>query len=176
VFKRVDGVQWICGKMVSFNKKKKQRCKCRISIRRGTLFDGSRDEMWRILTIIYLWLKSTPIYPTYLIVFFAYLRSVSICTYLLFTFSDFTPKSITEDLEMPLSTISAWLAYCREILSTFYVEISERLGGPGMVVEIEEFAYVKRRFRGHRDHAGSWMFIGYQHGFGRVFSVVVEER
>lgn len=52
----------------------------------------------------------------------------------------------------------------------------EKLGGTGIVVEIDESKFGKRKY--HRGHyvEGQWVFGGYERGTGRVFMVAVEER
>lgn len=53
---------------------------------------------------------------------------------------------------------------------------SEKIGGLGKIVEIDESKFGKRKY--HRGHhiEGQWVFGGYERGTGRVFMVVVEDR
>ncbi|KAK9711734.1 ISXO2-like transposase domain [Popillia japonica] len=51
-----------------------------------------------------------------------------------------------------------------------------KLGGPGIVVEIDESKIGRRKYhKGHRIE-GQWVFGGFERGTGRVFMVPVEQR
>ncbi|KAK9694844.1 ISXO2-like transposase domain [Popillia japonica] len=51
-----------------------------------------------------------------------------------------------------------------------------KLGGPGIVVEIDESKFGRRKYhKGHRIE-GQWVFGGFERGTGRVFMVPVEQR
>ena len=56
------------------------------------------------------------------------------------------------------------------------IENSEKLGGPGKIVEIDESKFGKRKY--HKGHhvEGQWVFGGYERGTGRTFMVPVEDR
>ena len=56
------------------------------------------------------------------------------------------------------------------------IDNSEKLGGPGVIVEIDESKFGKRKY--HRGHhvEGQWVFGGYERGTGRTFMVPVEDR
>ena len=56
------------------------------------------------------------------------------------------------------------------------MENSEKLGGPGKIVEIDESKFGKRKY--HKGHhvEGQWVFGGYERGTGRTFVVPVEDR
>jgi len=53
---------------------------------------------------------------------------------------------------------------------------SEKLGGPGKIVEIDESKFGRRKY--HRGHHvdGQWVFGGIGRGSGRVFFSAVEKR
>ena len=52
----------------------------------------------------------------------------------------------------------------------------EKLGSPGVEVQIDEAKFGKRKF--HRGHPveGQWVFGGYEVSTGRIFMVAVEDR
>ncbi len=56
------------------------------------------------------------------------------------------------------------------------IDNSVKLGGPGVIVEIDESKFGKRKY--HRGHhvEGQWVFGGYERGTGRTFMVPVEDR
>ena len=58
-----------------------------------------------------------------------------------------------------------------------WVELkSEKLGGEGVIVEIDESKFGKRKYnRGHRVE-GQWIVGGFERGTGRLFLVAVEDR
>lgn len=53
---------------------------------------------------------------------------------------------------------------------------SEKIGGPGIIVEIDESKFGKRKY--HRGHPveGQWVFGGLERGSGKIFMVPVEDR
>ena len=51
---------------------------------------------------------------------------------------------------------------------------SEKIGGPGMIVEIDESAFGKRKYERGRLTAVKWVFGGIERGTGKCFMVQVE--
>lgn len=58
-------------------------------------------------------------------------------------------------------TIRQWYQYCRDICSNYLVNHPFQIGGPGIVVQIDESVIAKRKYnRGHHV-AERWVFGGY---------------
>jgi transposase-like protein len=81
-------------------------------------------------------------------------------------------------------TASRWLAHIRQMVTEMIVQTDCRIGGEGIVVQIDESKFGKRKVagnrRGHRVD-GAWVFGGVEKGgneFGnnKFFCTVVEDR
>jgi len=53
---------------------------------------------------------------------------------------------------------------------------SEKLGGPGCVVEIDEAKIGHRKYNRRRLLKGTWIFGGYERGSKKIFILPVEDR
>lgn len=75
-----------------------------------------------------------------------------------------------------LTTGSDWNNFCREVVVFSSFQNSIAIGGPGVIVEIDETKIGKRKY--HRGHyvEGQWVFGGVERKGGRCFMVPVEER
>ncbi|KAK9731904.1 hypothetical protein QE152_g13295 [Popillia japonica] len=63
----------------------------------------------------------------------------------------------------------------REVCLEYFMYRPTKLGGPGIVVEIDESKFGRRKYhKGHRIE-GQWVFGGFERGTGRVFMVPVEQ-
>lgn len=75
------------------------------------------------------------------------------------------------------STIADYLKYFDELVSSYLEDDQEMIGGPGIIVEIDESKFGKRKY--HRGHQvdGAWVFGGVERTeTRRRFAVMVEER
>ena len=128
-----DGCYWYCGHV---NKKNKRRCKKNLSVRTGTWFSQSRLYLVEIVSLITFHGK------LYLLIgfFFADLD----CIYIIWWRG--TPSDqIIEDLQInDRETIAHWNRKSREIAVIMCFVLSEPIGGPGSVVEIDESMFGKR--------------------------------
>ena len=69
-----------------------------------------------------------------------------------------------------------WASFCREVCLIAYIENPVKIGGKGLVVEIDESKFGKRKYwRGHKVE-GCWVFGGLERESGRIFMEVVEKR
>nr|XP_022904005.1 uncharacterized protein LOC111416268 [Onthophagus taurus] len=141
-----DGYIWACNGRVSFRKQKKRKCGKVVPFRKGTFFTNSKLEIWQILCFVYLWVEKAPL------------------------------TLIAKITKMSLTTAVSWASFCREVLLDKYLLHPEKLGGPGSIVEIDESKFGRRKYHRGRQVEGQWVFGAYEHGTGRVFMEIVEER
>ncbi|KAF8794392.1 hypothetical protein HNY73_002379 [Argiope bruennichi] len=73
-------------------------------------------------------------------------------------------------------TASAKFQFINERILEYVEENSEKIGGVGKIVEVDESKFGKRKYnRGHRVE-GQWVFGGVERGSGRTFLVAVHDR
>jgi hypothetical protein len=88
-------------------------------------------------------------------------------------------EMMRNDLGLSSNTIVDWCNFCRELCS-IYLETcpgSQSIGGPGVIVEIDESKFGKRKY--HRGHHvdGAWVFGARERDNGRkCFFAVVDDR
>jgi len=139
---RAGGWEWQCPSIVN-----KQRCKTRVSVKKGTFFDKSNLTIFQILAFAHMWSRSQKLLDS------------------------------MHELEIgSWHTVCDWASFCREVCFTYYILHHEKLGGPGHTVEIDESKFGKRKYhRGHIVE-GCGVFGGVERETGRVFMEVVERR
>jgi transposase-like protein len=75
------------------------------------------------------------------------------------------------------ATITAFYGYFRQLVTSALREEGQIIGGPGIVVEIDETKLGKRKY--HRGHSveGVWIVVGIEGGSkGKIFLVPVKDR
>lgn len=127
-------------------KSKRERCEKRVELRTGTFFEKSKLTVFQIIGFVNLWVEGASL------------------------------RVISNQLEIDPGTAVDWASFCREVVFDAYVINGQKIGGPGVVVEIDESKFGKRKY--HRGHyvEGQWVFGGYERGTGRIFMVAVEKR
>jgi transposase-like protein len=109
---------------------KKEGCRKRHSVTAGTFFAGARVPINKLLLIAYLWACR--------------------CSY----------TSIYMMVQASSATIVAYLGHLRELVGSTLEEEDVRIGGPGIIVEVDESKFGRRKYnRGHRV-AGAWVLGG----------------
>lgn len=74
-------------------------------------------------------------------------------------------------------TIVDWMEFYREVCFLHYTKNPVKIGGPGIVVEIDETVISKRKYnRGRLVSNQQWFFGGVERGSGRCFLHPVERR
>lgn len=69
-----------------------------------------------------------------------------------------------------------WASFSREVVFDHVITRGTPIGGEGVIVEIDESKFGRRKYnRGHRVE-GQWVFGGVERDTGRVFMVPVEKR
>ena len=126
--------------------KKARNCNHTESIRKNSIFAGSKLPIVKILLIIYFWVDN--------------LENQKISKYL----------SVSEN------TVGRWSLAFREIVFDYFLSNPEPIGGVGSIVEIDESKIGRRKYhRGHHVE-GQWVFGGIDRQTGKVFLVPVEKR
>ena len=80
------------------------------------------------------------------------------------------------ECQLASEAIVKWRNLCRDICAEYFIQHPIALGGPGVVVEIDESAFVRRKH-----HAGyavntQWVFGGIEVSSKNCFLVAVESR
>jgi len=75
-------------------------------------------------------------------------------------------------------TLCDWFSFCREVAFQVCIGENEAIGGPGVIVEIDESLFSKRKYHRGRRLAGEsvWVFGGVERGSRRAFLVPVGSR
>ena len=66
-------------------------------------------------------------------------------------------------------TVTDWNQFCRVVAVQYFLNHPQRLGGPGMIVEINESLFTRRKYNRGHVVAEQWIMGGYniqtKHGF-----------
>lgn len=80
------------------------------------------------------------------------------------------------ELQLASDTVVNWTNFCREVCLICLVDNSQKVGGPGVIVEIDECKMGKRKYNRGRVIYGQWIFGGIERESKKLFLVPVEER
>lgn len=116
------------------------------SIRKGTWFEESKLGMSDILIMTYMWCMKLG------------------------------NNVIMSKLVLSAPTVVDWKRFCREICVEICMHQNEVLGGPGVIVEVDENKFGKRKHNRGRRVDGKWVFRGVERGTDKCFLSVVSER
>lgn len=111
----------------------------RRSIRLGSWFDGSSLCMSRMLLLTYMWLKKE------------------------------NCLTAAYELRLNKNTVTSWYSRCRNVCMYACYNEAELLGGPGKVVELDEYLF------GIGKDQDKLVFGGVEHGSGKCFFDTVDE-
>jgi len=85
-------------------------------------------------------------------------------------------KGISKQHQIAKQTVTDWSHFCNDVILDYIQSTTEKIGGEGKVVEIDESKFGKRKYnRGHHVE-GQWVFGGVERGSGRTFLVAVHDR
>ena len=127
-------------------KKRRRSCPFSVSDNRGTFLEQTKLEPWKVLLFINL-----------------------------FVLKRWSHRAVTRNLEVSVKTSVDWRSFCSEVCES-WVGKAEPIGGPGVVVEIDETHFVKRKFNRGRVLSSVWLFGGIERGSDRKFIVPLSER
>ena len=119
-----------CWAKLAKNKKKKQCCSIKISIRKGTFFNMANLSIFKIISFAYYFVSGT------------------------------TLQIIEKEVQIGHKAAVDWNSFCREVVIYGSFQTNLKIGGPGVIVEIDESKIGKRKY--HRGHLvkGTWVFGG----------------
>lgn len=83
---------------------------------------------------------------------------------------------IIEELKCSSMTVVDWSSFCREVCINYGQRNSQKIGGHGKIVEIDEAKFGKRKYNRGRIITGQWVFGGIERGTNNTFLVPVEKR
>lgn len=137
-----------CNRVVSAGKKKKRPCQFRSSARVGTFFEKAKLSISDCVNLVAVLLHLKPPRQDYI------MKNIGVASH----------------------TAVDWYSFCREVFYEDCIVKSEKLGGPGVVVEIDEAKFGKRKYNRGRRVEGQWVFGGVQRESTKSFLVPVETR
>lgn len=143
----INTLLYTCSKKYRIRKKVK-KCTTKKNGRKGTWFSKSRLSIEDVLYFTVLWLRLP--YPR--------------------------QKFIMRELKCCDRTVVDWSSYCREVCVQWSLDHSQRLGGPGKIVEIDEAKFGKRKYNRGRRIEGQWVFGGFERDSKKIFLVPVPDR
>lgn len=81
-----------------------------------------------------------------------------------------------QSLKITSNTVVDWFSYCRLVCLDWCSQNSTILGGPNVIVEIDEAKIGKRKYNRGRWIDGYWIFGAFERDTGRAFVVQVPDR
>ena len=108
-----------------------KECHKKVSIRKDRWFAGSHLKIEQILKLTYLWVYKTE--------------------------REFIKREVRIGSK---HSVVHWRNFCREVCETVLMNESEKIGGPGVQVEIDESKFGKRKYHRGRRVDGVWVFGG----------------
>ncbi|KCZ81554.1 hypothetical protein H312_01007 [Anncaliia algerae PRA339] len=108
----------------------KRKCLKRISIFKNSFFQTCKIKINKLLMLCYLYLLKTPV------------------------------DGIKKATGLSSATITDWTHYLRQLLGEAVDEEQTVIGGPGIIVEIDETKMGKRKYNRGRRAEGVWVIAG----------------
>lgn len=115
------------------------------SIRYGSFFNGSKLSMPSIMIITYLWTLQLPAYY------------------------------IALEAKVNINTVTEWSQFCRDVCLEVCVDDSDVIGGQGVIVEVDESKFLRRKFSHSQEVKGNWIYCGVEKMSKKSFFKIVEK-
>lgn len=123
-----------------------KQCSKKISVRRSSWFHHSNLTLEKCLLITYFWVYQV------------------------------SEQFVKHELDIANQTIVDYYNFNREVCTVILEKNSEKIGGVGKTVEIDESKFGKRKFHKGRRVEGVWVFGGIERETKRCFFKCVEDR
>lgn len=88
----------------------------------------------------------------------------------------FNFKQTLTFLNISVKTLTDWISFIKEVITTHMISISTIIGGPGCVVNIYEGKFGSRKYNLNASSTDSWIFAAIQQETGDCFLAEVEDR
>lgn len=143
---RAERHTWYCGKYKKIAKtKRRKQCPYSASDFNGSFLSGARIEPYKVMCFANHWLSKQWDYQT-----------------------------VSQCLGISLATGTAWQKYCSEV-TEHWLDNQEPIGGPGIVVDIDETLFGKMKYEKGKSLSQIWVFGGVERGSKNYFIVPLEE-
>ena len=142
--REIDGRVWRC---------RDRGCRRKFNIRRGSFFEGSHLQLWKILCLTYFWSIDCG-------------RSRGL-----------SQLQIMKELEIgSKKMVVDWKQVCRDVCVSYFLNYPQEIGGVDRVVEIDESLFARRKYNRGRVVPEQWNFGGYDLVDKKGFLVPVPRR
>ena len=121
-------------------------CGKKVSIRQGSWFSNSNLTLETIGLLTYFWVYRTE------------------------------QEFVKHELGISHTTIVDWYNFSREVCISILENFSQKIGGPGKIIEIDESKFGKRKFHKGRRVDGVWVFGGIERETKNCFFQCVPDR
>ncbi|XP_027218228.1 uncharacterized protein [Penaeus vannamei] len=143
---RKDRHQWVCGAWTKIAKtKRRKQCNFTVSDYKGTFLSGTRLEPFQILSFVNHWLSK-----------------------------HWDHQTVIGCLHIAERTSVDWRSFCSEVTEQ-WLDNQEPIGGPGIVVEVDETLFGKRKYEIGRLLSQIWVFGGIERVSKKLFLVPLVE-
>lgn len=88
----------------------------------------------------------------------------------------YTADNLIDEYAFSSATVADWRQFVRELIVDYIELHSEKLGGPGKIVEVDESKFGKNKYHRGRPVQGQWVFGGVERDSGKIFLVAVHDR
>lgn len=133
---------WRCRKTVARQKRGKAECGFNVSDRKNTFLENARLPAWKVLLFVNHFLDQS-----------------------------WSQRIMFENLEMNYRTSVDWTSCCSEVCQFWLEHVQEKLGGPGVEVEIDENIISCRKDDEGRQMKTVWLFGGIERISKKTFLV-----
>ncbi|XP_068205419.1 male abnormal protein mab-31-like [Palaemon carinicauda] len=127
---RQEANMFYCGRYVRVQKKKRKQCPYSVSLFKGTFLENARVPAWKIVLFANHFIQKS-----------------------------WDHSTVIRTLHFSTRTSVDWRSFCSEVtLNWLYTQ--EPIGGPDIIVEIDETFFVKRKYHRGRQLSQVWLFGG----------------
>ncbi|XP_071506451.1 uncharacterized protein [Diadema antillarum] len=129
-----------------------QGCRKTVNIRKGSFFEGSRLQLWQVVALSYIWSTNC-----------GRARGMS-------------QDTVMKEVDVSNKTTVDWMQFFRDVCVLYFQNHPQQIGGPGVVVEIDESLFAKRKNNVGRVRPEKWVLGGDEPARKIGFLVEVQQR